>query len=336
MEPKETALLEEIQSKAFFRSLDFDAYGKSNREIQQGSKTHTLPLQEKHKRPLMYLVESCWLRRLILQLKLYRGLMPENAELGTGLLWHPTLWISSRCAAPSFSMAPAPMILCRPCYNSPRFQLLLDHAGSQQPQIREWRQTHAELLGCAGCSSAALAPGRCLNRMLHCPRSQQPQIQEWQQRHNQLLLLHLAAVSTECWIAPGHNSPRRKNGYKSCPTCLDLLDVSQLLLHLAAISTECCIAPGHNSPDSRMAAKARSVAWMCWTRLSCSCAWLLSPPPPGLPQVTTAPESRMAARQNQLLGCAGRSSDALAPGCCLHHNLHGPRSQHSRMAAKAR
>ena len=27
--------------------------------------------------------------------------------------------------------------------------------------------------------------------------------------------LHLAAVSAKCWIAPGHNSPRFKNGRKS-------------------------------------------------------------------------------------------------------------------------
>ena len=50
------------------------------------------------------------------------------------------------------------------------------------------------------------------------------------------------------------------------------------------------------APDSRVAAKAPLVAWMCWTFLSCSCTWLLSPPFSGSPQVTTAPDSRTPAK----------------------------------------
>ena len=119
------------------------------------------------------------------------------------------------------------------------------------------------------------------------------------------LLLHLAAVCPEFWITPAHNSPRCKNGSKSFATCLDALDVPQLLLHLAAVSATMC------------------PTWMRWTFLSCSCTWLLSPPNAGLPQVTTAPDSRMAAEALPLAWMCW----TLAPGCCLRRNLHDPTSQ---------
>ena len=97
------------------------------------------------------------------------------------------------------------------------------------------------------------------------------------------LILHLAAVSASCWITPSHNSPRFTNGSKSTSSCSDVLDLPQLLLH-------------PRSQQPQIQAKAPPVAWMCWTFLSCSCTWLLSPPAAGSPQVTAAPDSRMAAK----------------------------------------
>ena len=99
---------------------------------------------------------------------------------------------------------------------------------------------------------------------------------------------------------------------------------------LAAVCAKFWITPGHNSPRFKNGGKAPIVAWMCWTFLVCSCTWLLSPPqslrprsqqpvPNGgksadsgldvlhvprlllhlakslRPQVTSAPDSRMAA-----------------------------------------
>ena len=55
---------------------------------------------------------------------------------------------------------------------------------------------------------------------------------------------------------------------------------------------------------------------MCWAFLICCCAWLLSPPYCGLPQVTTAPDSRMAAKAESVAWMCW------TPGCCLPHNLH--------------
>ena len=126
------------------------------------------------------------------------------------------------------------------------------------------------------------------------------------------LLLRLAAVSATVWSTPGHNSPRLKNGSK-----YDKL-----------LSPPQSGAPQDTTdPDSRMAAKAPSVAWMLWTFLSCSLApgsvstkvWMT----PG----HNKPRFKNGSKYDKLLACAGRSSAALAPGCCLRHSLDHPRSQ---------
>ena len=175
---------------------------------------------------------------------------------------------------------------------------------SQQPEIQEWQQKHCQLLGCAGRSSAALAPGCCLRHILGHPRSQQPRFKNDSNSMDICLdvldvpelLLHLAAISAIAWITPCHNSPRLKNGSKSTASCLDVLDVPQLLLHLAAVPPQPGWPQVTTAPDSRMTATAWTFAWMCWTFLSCSCTWLLFPPLLGLPHVTTARDSRMAAK----------------------------------------
>ena len=159
-------------------------------------------------------------------------------------------------------------------------------------------------------------------------------------------------------MTPGDNSPKFRNGSKSMLGCLDVADVSQPLLQLAAVSSILWIpaanarsvasmcwtflscsctwlpSPPHSgsphattAPDSRMAAKAASVAWMCWTFLSCSCSWLLSrhhldDPRSQQPQIRDWQQ-----KHRHLLGCAGRSSAALAPGCCLLHTLNDPTPQ---------
>ena len=117
----------------------------------------------------------------------------------------------------------------------------------------------------AGSSSAALEPGCCLRPILDHPSLQQPQTQEWQQKRGQLLG---CAARSSADLAPG--------------CCL-----RRLLDH-----------PRSQQPQIQewQQKQLASFAWMRWTLLSCSWTWLLSPPYSGSPQVTTAPDSRIAAK----------------------------------------
>ena len=127
------------------------------------------------------------------------------------------------------------------------------------------------------------------------PRSQQPQIQEWQQKPGHLLGFvghSSAALTPGCCLHRNLHYPRSQQWQQKHILLLGCAGRSS-----AALAPGCCLRPQvTTAPDSRMAAKARSFAWICWTFLSCSCTWLLSPPRYARPQVTTAPDSRMAAK----------------------------------------
>ena len=113
-----------------------------------------------------------------------------------------------------------------------------------------------------------------------CPKSPQSHHAEWLQKHLQLLgygskskegcldllhpnqlLSHLAAVTAVVRMAPHYHRAVQQDGSESTIICLDL--------GWSQVTTE---------PLSRMAAKARSVAWTCRTSANCSCTRLLSPP----------------------------------------------------------
>ena len=182
------------------------------------------------------------------------------------------------------------------------------------------------------------------------------------------LLLHPAAVSTSCWLTPGYNNPRFKTGSNRTRSRLDLRDVAQLLLRPAAVSTGCWLTPGYNNPpiqgwqqphekslgfagcsctwllsppdagwpqvttapDSRLAAKAREVAWICWTFLSCSCTWLLSPPHVASPKGHNSPRFKNDGKSSAS-SCLDSLDvlqlrlhlDAVSATCCITpgHNL---------------
>ena len=113
------------------------------------------------------------------------------------------------------------------------------------------------LAPCHSSSPAAVAPDCYLRRNLEHPRPRQSQIQEWQQKHVRLL---------EC---AGRS--------------------------LASLARGCCLR--HVLDDPRSQQPQIQEWWMCWTFLSCSRIWLLSPPHLAWPQVTTPPHSRMAAKE---------------------------------------
>ena len=111
---------------------------------------------------------------------------------------------------------------------------------SQAPNI--WQLT-VHVTAAPESSSVALAPGCCLRQL---------------------------------WIAPGHNSPRFKNGSKSALSRLDVLGAPQLLLHLAAIYSVCT---GLNGPRFKNGSKRPSVMCGCSAAfaLGCLCTSLHDP-----------------------------------------------------------
>ena len=76
------------------------------------------------------------------------------------------------------------------------------------------------------------------------------------------------------------------------------------LLELGAVTS--CIWPPQvtTDPSARIAAKADSVAWACWTPFR-SWTWELSPPKTGAPQVTTDPSDRIAANVSKIAQAVG-------------------------------
>ena len=116
------------------------------------------------------------------------------------------------------------------------------------------------------------------------------------------LLWHSAAVATPVRITPGHHRCVVQNGSTSTSCCLDVLAPNQLLSHPVAVAAIVKLAQDTMQPSFRMAAKAPSFAWMCWTRTNCSGTWLL---------FTSAPTTCSAKVTTLLAWLAGRSHQ-----CC--------------------
>ena len=156
--------------------------------------------------------------------------------------------------------------------------------------------------------------------------------------HTHQLLLYLAAVTAQCVDRP--KSPQSHRSAKQQKHNLLLVSAGHAPTALAhARCHRHCLdvpkspqsrPPGwqqkHSNsrfpqvttePSSRMAAKAARLDCICWTRISCTRTWLLSPPQSGSPlksPLSRLPEWKQT--QNELLGSAGPPATALAPGCC--------------------
>ena len=140
--------------------------------------------------------------------------------------------------------------------------------------------------------TAALAPRCCLHRVLACPRSQQTQIREWQQKHRQLLGCagrSSAALAPGCWLRHILDNPMSQ----------------QTLIPKWQQSTKTSCMDVLDVPQLILhLAAVSSKGW-----------------------ITPNHNSPRFQKHHQLLGCAGRSSAALAPGCCLRQRMDRPRSQ---------
>ena len=181
----------------------------------------------------------------------------------------------------------------------------LDDPSKQRTHPPRWQQMHILWPECAAHCWVDFEQQSSHHHTLDDPSKQRTHPSRWQQMrfvcglhllHTPKLIVNCRAVTTILWMTPTNNRSIHQDGSKCNPCSLNFLHIPELILNCRAVTAILWITPTNNRSIHQDGSECTKCGLNLLRIPELIRTAEQSPPNFGLPQQTTDPSSKMAAK----------------------------------------